>query len=42
MELDKKLKVEALLAVHPVNSKQEINDLISKANMTILQVVTGK
>lgn len=35
MELDKKLKVEALLVVHPVNSKQEIDDLISEANRTV-------
>lgn len=35
MELDKKLKVKALLAVHLVNSKQEIDDLISKANRTV-------
>lgn len=32
MELDKKLKVEALLAMHPVNSREEIDELISKAN----------
>lgn len=35
MELDKKLKVEALLAIHPINSKQEIDGLISKVNRTI-------
>lgn len=35
MELDKKLKVEALLVVHLVNSKQEIDDLISEANRAI-------
>lgn len=35
MELDKKLKVEALLVVHPVKFKQEIDDLIYEANRTI-------
>lgn len=35
MELDMKLKVEALLSVHLVNSKQEIDDLISEANRII-------
>lgn len=32
MELDKKLKVEKILALHPINSKQEIDELISEAN----------
>lgn len=35
MELDNKLNVEALLYVHPTNSKQEIDDLISESNRTI-------
>lgn len=35
MELDKKLKVEALLAIHPINSKKEIDGLISKPNMIV-------
>ncbi|XP_059071298.1 uncharacterized protein LOC131865151 [Cryptomeria japonica] len=35
MELDNKLKGEALLAMHHVDSKQEIHDLISEANRTI-------
>lgn len=35
MELDKKLKVEALLAVHPVNSKEEIDDFIYEANQSV-------
>lgn len=35
MELDKKLKVEALLAIHPVKSRHEIDELIVEANITI-------
>lgn len=35
MELDKKLKIEALFVVHLVNSKQEIDDLILEANRTV-------
>lgn len=35
MELDKKLKVEAILAMHLVNPKKEIDELISEANRTI-------
>lgn len=35
MELDKKLKVEALLVVHPAKSRQEIDELIVEANRTV-------
>lgn len=35
MELDKKLKIEKLLAVHPINSVEEIAELISEANWSI-------
>lgn len=35
MELDKKIKIEKLLDVHPVKSVQEIDELISEANRTI-------
>lgn len=35
MELDKKLKVEELLVVHPVNYKQEIDELITEANIIV-------
>lgn len=35
MALDNKLKVEALLVVHSINSKNEIDDLISEAGRTI-------
>lgn len=35
VELDKKIKVEKLLAVHPVKSAEEIDELISEANRTI-------
>lgn len=35
MELDKKLKVAALLVVHPVNSKHEIDNLIFEANRIV-------
>lgn len=35
MELDKNLKVEALLAVHPINSREEIDELIAEANQTV-------
>lgn len=35
MELDKKLKVEKLLAIHLVNSKEEIDELICEANRSI-------
>lgn len=35
MEIDKKLKIENLLAVHPVNSKEEIDELISKENRSV-------
>lgn len=35
VELDKKIKIEKLLAVHLVNSTQEIDELISEANRTI-------
>lgn len=35
MELDKKLKVEALLAVYPVNSREEIDELIYEANQSV-------
>lgn len=35
MELDKKLKVEALLDVHPINSREEIDELIVEANQTV-------
>lgn len=35
MELDKKLKVEKLLVVHLVNSKEEIDDLICEANRSV-------
>lgn len=35
MELDKKLKVEALLVVHTVKSKEEINELISEAHQSV-------
>ncbi|XP_059078033.1 uncharacterized protein LOC131876611 [Cryptomeria japonica] len=37
MELDKKLKVEALLDVHPINSKEEIDELISEANQSVFE-----
>lgn len=32
VELDKKIKIKKLLAVHPVNSPDEIDKLISEAN----------
>lgn len=35
VELDKKIKVEKLLAVHPVKSAEEIDELISEANRTV-------
>lgn len=35
MELDKKLKVEALLVVHPINSKEEIYGLIFEVNQSL-------
>ncbi|XP_059073809.1 uncharacterized protein LOC131874444 [Cryptomeria japonica] len=35
MELDKKLKDEALLVVHPVKSKEEIDELIYEANRSV-------
>lgn len=35
IELDKKLKVEKLLVVHRVNSKEEIDDLICEANRLV-------
>lgn len=35
VELDKKNKIEKLLAIHPMNSTQEIDELISEANRTI-------
>lgn len=35
MELDKKLKVEALLVVHLVKFRQEIDELIAEANKTV-------
>lgn len=35
VELDKKINVEKLLAVHLVKSTEEIDELISEANMTI-------
>lgn len=35
MELDKKLKIEKLLVVHLVNSKEEPNELISEANISV-------
>lgn len=35
MELDKKLKVEALLVVHPVNSREEKDELIFEVNHSV-------
>lgn len=35
MELDKKIKIEKLLVVHPMKSVEEIDELISEANKTI-------
>lgn len=35
IKLDKKIKVQALLVVHPINSKQEIHDLILEANRIV-------
>lgn len=35
VELDKKIKIEKLLVVYPVNSPKEIDDLIPKANRSI-------
>lgn len=35
VELDKKIKIEKLLAVHPVNSPDEIDKLISEANRIV-------
>ncbi|XP_059064475.1 uncharacterized protein LOC131054486 [Cryptomeria japonica] len=35
MELENKLKVEALLVVHPVNSLQEIDELNAEANRSV-------
>lgn len=35
VELDKKIKVEKLLAIYPVNSPKEIDDMISEANRSV-------
>lgn len=35
VELDKKIKIEKLLVVYPVNSPKEIDNLIAKANQSV-------
>lgn len=35
MELDKKLNIEKLLVVHPINSVEEIVELISEVNRLV-------
>lgn len=35
IELDKKIKIEKLLAVYPVTSPKEIDDLIAQANQSV-------
>lgn len=35
VELDKKIKIEKLLDVYPVNSPKEVDDLIAKANRSV-------